>query len=62
MRSIKVRCPNPTCHAVLSIPPQLQGQKVRCAGCEHSFFVPPALARIIPLSPSNEKKQYRRAV
>ena len=42
MRSTKFRCPNPDCRVVLSIPAQVQGQRVRCAGCGQSFVVPPA--------------------
>lgn len=42
MRSHSFRCPNPDCKAVLSIPEEMMGQRVRCAGCGQSFLVPPA--------------------
>ena len=42
MRSINFQCPNPQCRVALSIPSQMQGQRVRCAGCGQSFLVPPA--------------------
>ena len=42
MRSHSFRCPNPDCRAVLSIPEEMMGQRVRCAGCGQSLLVPPA--------------------
>ncbi len=41
MQTTKFRCPNPECRVTLSIPAQIQGQRVRCAGCGQSFVVPP---------------------
>ncbi len=41
MRSTKLQCPNPKCHVTLSIPGDIRGQKVRCAGCGQSFVAPP---------------------
>lgn len=42
MSSLKYRCPNPKCRLTLHVPVKMQGQTVRCAGCGHSFLVPPA--------------------
>lgn len=40
MQPIRMRCPNPKCRVILSIPQEMTGQRVRCAGCGESFPVP----------------------
>jgi len=44
MRVLRVRCPNPRCRVILAIPREIQGQRVKCAGCGQSFPVPISLA------------------
>lgn len=46
MPSFTFRCPNPKCRELLSIPRNLQGLFVRCAKCEQSFLIPPAIQHI----------------
>lgn len=46
MRQVQLRCPNPQCQLTLMIPVKAFGQRVKCAGCGHSFIVP--LARPAP--------------
>ena len=40
MADARVRCPNPECHMILSVPVESQGQRVRCAACGESFLTP----------------------
>ena len=54
MLSLRLRCPNPRCGVVLSVPEQLHGQNVRCAGCGENFFVPPLMPARVP-SPDENK-------
>jgi len=56
MRPLRIRCPNPKCRVILSIPPELRAQRVKCAGCGQSFSVPVSLAR-----QGESKTRYRQA-
>ncbi len=56
MRSLRIRCPNPKCHVILSIPVKMHGQRVRCAGCGQSFLAP-----VQPAGRTANKKRYRKA-
>lgn len=49
---MKLRCPNPQCRVTLSIPGEMQGQRVQCAGCGHSFFVPMVALHTPPVKPN----------
>ncbi len=40
MGGYKYRCPNPKCRKLLAIPPDTQGQEVRCQGCGELFVAP----------------------
>lgn len=42
MQYLKLSCPNPACRVVLAVPEEMQGQRVRCAGCGEQLLVPPA--------------------
>ena len=58
MLSFRLRCPNPKCRVVLSIPEQLHGQHVRCAGCGTSFLVPPTI--MSPMALADHETQITR--
>ncbi|MFW6132692.1 MAG: BRcat domain-containing protein [Planctomycetota bacterium] len=40
MRPVRLRCPNPRCRLILSIPTHMRGRRVRCAACGHQFVAP----------------------
>jgi uncharacterized Zn finger protein len=37
-RHVRIRCPNPRCGVMLSVPQTVLGQRVRCAACGESFI------------------------
>ncbi|RPI61530.1 MAG: hypothetical protein EHM48_05495 [Planctomycetaceae bacterium] len=60
MLSLRLRCPNPKCRVVLSIPEQLHGQHVKCAGCGTSFLVPPRMFN--PIGMADHETQIVRTI
>ncbi len=42
MKFSRFRCPNPRCQVILSIPNEMHGKPVHCAGCGEVFVVPPS--------------------
>jgi predicted Zn finger-like uncharacterized protein len=37
---VTILCPKLTCRAVLRVPDNVRGKRVRCSGCGTTFFVP----------------------
>ena len=45
-----VRCPNPKCSRLSSVPDAAAGRRVRCPGCGTAFDAASGTARPVPLS------------
>ena len=56
MRSLQLKCPNSQCRLTLTIPGEAFGQRVRCAGCGHSFVVP-----VVRVTTPTKAKRKRKA-
>ena len=40
--TVTILCPKLTCRAVLRVPDNIRGKRVRCSECETTFLVPQA--------------------
>lgn len=61
MLSFKFTCPGPNCGAVLNIPEDCLGQKVRCAWCGHAFNVPKSIESTSLVQTKLKLRKYRKA-
>lgn len=53
---VTLLCPRLTCRAVLSVPDQVRGKRVRCAECGVAFMVPQTgKPQLAPKKPANNK-------
>jgi hypothetical protein len=48
MNSITVLCPKLSCRAILRVPENARGQRVRCGNCGNAFIVPQKKAKDTP--------------
>jgi len=52
--TVTILCPKLTCRAVLQVPDNVRGKRVRCGKCETTFLVPQAA---VPGKTEPTKKQ-----
>jgi hypothetical protein len=49
--SVTILCPKLTCRAVLRVPDQIRGKRIRCGECGTAFLVPERPRTSAPSSP-----------
>jgi len=58
--SITIICPKLTCRAILRVPENVRGKRVRCSECGLAFLIPETSATSAPSSAAAKDKDRNR--